>query len=136
MIPPRNLDWWYWLATDLLLIAGVAGWHWGMPLVIGLTVVQAVHYLAREKRLMAFPVQVRLGYLLLLVAGLYPHLAFIHWVQVAGTTAVVTVGYCPLARMLALMPWNRNHPLTLRYIRKTVFSAPVRGSILGAQAGE
>ena len=136
MIPPRNRDWWYWLATDILLVAGVAGWQSGMPPVIGLTVIQAMHYLAREKRVMAFPVQVRLGYLLLLVAGLYPALTFIHWVQVVGTTAVVTVGYCPLARILALMPWNRNRPLTLQYVRKTLFSAPVTGSILGAHASE
>jgi len=136
MTPRRDLDWWYWLATDLLLVAGLAGWRWGMLPVIGLTLVQVLHYLARERRVTAFPVQVRAGYLLLLVAGLLQPLAFIHWIQLAGTTAVVTVGYCPLARILALMPWNREQPLTLGFIRKTVFSPPVAGSILGAQPGE
>ncbi|MGD8935159.1 MAG: hypothetical protein PVF07_01675 [Thiogranum sp.] len=136
MTPRRDLDWWYWLATDLLLVAGLAGWRWGMLPVIGLTLVQVVHYLARERRVTAFPVQVRAGYLLLLVAGLFQPLAFIHWIQLAGTTAVVTVGYCPLARILALMPWNRDQPLTLDFVRKTVFSPPVAGSILGAQPGE
>jgi len=136
MIPRRDLDWWYWLVTDLLLIAGLAGWRWGMLPVIGLTLVQVVHYLARETRVTAFPVQVRAGYLLLLVTGLFQPLAFIHWIQLAGTTAVVTVGYCPLARILALMPWNRDQPLTFRFVRNTVFSPPVAGSILGARPGE
>ncbi|MGD8673935.1 MAG: hypothetical protein PVH86_11475, partial [Thiogranum sp.] len=81
MTPRRDLDWWYWLATDLLLVAGLAGWRWGMLPVIGLTLVQVVHYLARERRVTAFPVQVRAGYLLLLVAGLFQPLAFIHWIQ-------------------------------------------------------
>jgi len=132
----RDLDWWYWLATDLLLIAGLAGSRWGMLPVIGLTLVQVVHYLARERRVTAFPAQVRAGYLLLLVTGLFQPLAFVHWIQLAGTTAVVTVGYCPLARILALMPWNRNQPLSLDFVRKTVFSPPVAGSILSAQPGE
>jgi hypothetical protein len=136
MMPPRDRDWRYWLATDVLLIGGLAGWPWGMLPVIGLTIVQGTQHLAREQRVTAFPVQVRLGYLLLLLAGLYPPLAFIHWIQLAGTTAVVTVGYCPLARLLALMPWNRDCPLTLQYVRRTIFSPPVAGSILGMEPGE
>ena len=96
----KEMDWWYWLVTDGLLIGALAGWRWGIYPAIALTVVQTVHYLVRERRIAAFPVQVRLGYLLLLVLGMYPPLAFIHWIQLAGTTAVVTVGYCPLALSL------------------------------------
>ena len=136
MTPRKDRDWGYWLVTDVLLIGGVTGWPWGMIPVIGLTVVQVTHYLAREKRVAAFPVQVRLGYLLLLLLGLYPPLGFIHWIQVAGTTAVVTVGYCPLARILALMPWNRRQPLSLRIIWKTIVTPPVDGSILAARTSD
>ncbi len=126
----RGLDWWYWLATDLLLIAGVAGNRWGFTPVIALGAVQAVHFLLRERSLVAFPVQVRVVYLGLLVAGLWGPLAFIHWIQLAGTTAVVTVGYCPLARMLSLLPWNRRAPLSWALVRHAVFSPPVEGSFV------
>jgi len=132
----KEMDWWYWLVTDGLLIGNLVGWRWGALPVITLTVIQAVHYLHRERRIMAFPVQVRLGYLLLLVLGTIAPLGFIHWVQLAGTTAVVTVGYCPLARILALMPWNRRQPLTAMLVWNTIVSPPVAGSILDVHAGE
>jgi hypothetical protein len=132
----RQTDWWYWLVTDGLLIGHLAGWRWGVYPVIALTVVQAVHYLIWERRIAAFPVQVRLGYLLLLALGTTPHLGLIHWIQLAGTTAVVTVGYCPLARILSLMPWNRSHPLTAVLVWNTIVVPPVAGSILEVHAGE
>jgi hypothetical protein len=132
----KEMDWWYWLVTDGLLIGGLAGWRWGAYPVIALTVIQAVHYLHREHRIAAFPVQVRLGYLLLLLLWTIPPLGFIHWVQLAGTTAVVTVGYCPLARILALMPWNRSRPLSAALVWNTIISSPVAGSILDVHAGE
>jgi hypothetical protein len=130
----RETDWWYWLVTDGLLIGSLAGWPWGTWPVIALTMFQAMHYLLQEKRIAAFPVQVRLGYLLLLVLGTQPYLGFIHWIQLAGTTAVVTVGYCPLARILALMPWNRSGTLTTALVWNTIVTPPVAGSILDVRA--
>ena len=130
----KEMDWWYWLATDGLLIGSVAGWRWGIYPAVALTVLQAVHYLVRERCIAAFPVQVRLGYLLLLVLGMYPPLGFIHWIQLAGTTAVVTVGYCPLARIMVLMPWNRSRPLSVALAWNTIISSPVAGSILEVHA--
>jgi hypothetical protein len=126
----REMDWWYWLVTDGLLIGHLAGWRWGVYPAIALTVIQAAHYLHQEHRIAAFPVQVRLGYLLLLVLGTFSPLGFIHWIQLAGTTAVVTVGYCPLARVLVLMPWNRSGPLTTTLVWHTITLPPVSGSIL------
>jgi hypothetical protein len=130
------MDWWYWLVTDCLLIGSLAGWQWGIMPAIGLTIIQAMHYFARESSIAAFPVQVRLGYLLLLALGAYQPLGFIHWIQLAGTTAVVTVGYCPLARFMVLMPWNRSRALTLALVWNTFVSPPVAGSILMSQPEE
>lgn len=132
----REMGWWYWLVTDGLLIGSMAGLSWGIAPAAWLTLVQVVHYLYRERRLAAFPVQVRLCYLLLLLLGTYPPLGFIHWIQLVGTTAVVTVGYCPLARILALMPWNRSGQLSLVLVRRVIFSPPVGGSILAVQSEE
>jgi hypothetical protein len=131
----NEMDWWYWLVTDCLLTGGLAGWPWGGYPVIAVTIIQVAHYLARERHIAAFPVQVRLAYLLLLVLGMYPVLGLVHWLQFAGTTAVVAVGYCPLARILVLMPWNRRRRLTLALVWHTLVSPPVRGSVLKTLPG-
>jgi hypothetical protein len=129
----NDIKWWYWLATALLLAAYLlVGRDAAIFAAIALTVVQLVHFAAREGDLAAFPLQVRAAYLALLAAGLYPPLFFIHWIQLFGTWAMVLVGYCPLARMLSLLPWNRRQPLSAALVRRTFLSPPVRGSITEA----
>lgn len=39
-------------------------------------------------------------------------------------------GYCTMARLVSLFPWNRSEPFSLNLVRRTFFSAPVRGNIL------
>ena len=128
----NDIKWWYWLATAILLVGAVAGVSAAILAAIALTAVQLIHFATRERALAAFPVQVRAAYLALLVAGLYPPLGFIHWVQLVGTWAMVLVGYCPLARALSLLPWNRRQPLSADLVRRTFLSPPVRGSIVDA----
>lgn len=126
----KQLSWWYWLATDLLLAAALWGWGLGFVPVVGLTILHMLHFRLREGTWLAFPVQVRIGYLLWLLAGLWSPLGWFHWIQIAGTTAMVLVDYCPMARMVSLLPWNRRSPLSLRLVWRTFASPPTRGSIL------
>lgn len=130
MFMKKSLAWWYWLGANVLLVYGLSGGTSGFAPVIVLCSVQALHFLARERSLAAFPVQVRMSYLGLLLFGLWEYGGFIYWIQLAGTTAMVLVDYCPLARFLSLMPWNRQHPLSWRLVVRTFFSRPVRGNIL------
>jgi len=132
MIEVREIGWWYWLATTLLLAVSFAGIGPALPLALALTGVQAVHFGFRDRSPVAFPVQVRIAYLGLLALGLWPPLRWVHAVQLVGTSAMVLAGYCLLARLLSLMPWNRRQPLTPRLVAVTLFSRPVKGSILGA----
>ncbi|HYP67235.1 MAG TPA: hypothetical protein VEP67_03170 [Thiobacillaceae bacterium] len=53
-----------------------------------------------------------------------------YWIQLAGTSAMVLFGYCPLARFLSLMPWNRTQPFTFSLLALTCLSQPVRSNIL------
>lgn len=126
----KPLGWWYWLGVDLLL----AAWLWGVPgagyAVLALCGVQCLHFILLERSLTAFPVQVRGGFLLMLLAGFWPPLRFLHWVQLIGTAAFLTVGYCLLARLLSLLPWNRTEPLTGALVARTLFSPPQRGNVL------
>lgn len=127
----RHIGWRYWLALDILLALGLSGVApAALPMAIAVGIVQSIHYLRREGRWSAFPVQVRVAYLGLLAAGLWAPLAFIHWIQLAGTTALLTLDYCPLARTLSLAPWNRRAPLTAALVRCAFFSPPTPGSVI------
>jgi hypothetical protein len=126
----HHISWLYWAVTDVLLIAAVLGWEPGFAAVLGLNAIQAVHFMLRERSMSSFPIQVRVSYLGLLLAGQWEPLYFIYFLQIAGTTAMVLFDYCPLARFLSLMPWNRREAFSLDLLRRTVFSPPVRGNIL------
>ncbi|HSO06059.1 MAG TPA: hypothetical protein VLW45_02405 [Pelomicrobium sp.] len=132
----RSTGWWYWVAMVVLLAGEAVGWAMGGLAATALGVVLVLHYRVREGALRAFPVQVRLGYLVLLALGLWPPLAFVHWIQLAGTLALVLAGYCPLARMLALAPWNRPQPLSLALLGRAFLSQPSAGTILESLYGD
>ncbi|MBE0616003.1 MAG: hypothetical protein IH604_20220 [Burkholderiales bacterium] len=123
----------YWGCTALGIALGLAGVVMGLYFAIAICVLQTAHYLLRARSAKAFPVQVRIAFLGLLIAGLWAPLTVIHWIQLVGTTALLLFGYCFLARALSLMPWNRSHALSLGLIRRTIFSAPVKGSIMEAR---
>lgn len=118
----HDLGWWYWLLTVGLLCLGLLGWPAGIWLAVTLCLIQIAHILWLNRNLTAFPVQVRGAYLGLLFAGLWGPLQWIHWMQIAGTTARILAGYCLLARALSLAPWNRRQPLTAGLLRRTFFS--------------
>jgi len=130
MIEYRASSWWYWLVTVGLLTAGVSGWATGFQLAIGLTVIQLAHFGIREHSFTAFPIQVRVGYLLLLLVALPEPLQWIYWIPTIGTWAQVLFGYCTMARMVSLLPWNRQEAFSLDLLKRTFLSAPVRGNIL------
>jgi hypothetical protein len=128
----RVVSWWYWLVTGVFLAGALSGCPLGFAPAIGLTVVQTLHYLTMEGSVKAFPVQVRSGYLAWMLAGLWGPLGFLHWIQLVGTAAAVLVDYCPMARMVSLLPWNRRAPLTLDLVTRTFLRPPTRGRILNA----
>jgi hypothetical protein len=127
---PRSLRWWYWTSTAGLLGAALAGWGPGLAAAAAWVAFQLAHYLAREGTLRAFPAQTRIAYLALLAAGTWPPLGFVHVLQLAGTCISVTTGYCLLARLVSLLPWNRTQPLTLERLGRTFATGPVKGSVL------
>lgn len=110
MTTVRDLTWWYWLMTAVLLSGGVYGWPWGVPFAIALCGIQVMHFGWRTGSIAAFPVQVRIIYLLLLAAGLWAPFQWIHPIQVVGTSARVLFGYCLLREVCRShrgTAWNR-----------------------------
>lgn len=133
----HQIGYWYWLAIDILLAVGLFGFvPQALLVAIGLGAFQSVHYLIRHRRLSAFPVQVRVAYLALLVLGQFGPLVILNWIQLVGTTALLVFDYCPLARMLSLMPWNRTRPFSWRLAWWTVVVRPVPGSFLAPKPAE
>jgi hypothetical protein len=130
MLEFRSLSWWYWLVTVLLLSAGVSGWPVGFQLATGLMAAQWLHFTIRDRSAVSFPAQIRLAFLLMLLVFWSEKLRPLYWMPVVGTWALVLFGYCPMARILSLMPWNRAERFSLALLRRTFLSAPVRGSIL------
>jgi hypothetical protein len=120
----------YWLASALSIAVGLLIWPPALFLAMAVTSVHSLHFLLHPPRIGAFPMQVRIGFLGLLVLGQAPYFGWVNWIQLAGTTALLTVGYCPLARVLSLMPWNRTHPMSWKLFVTAIFPPPVEGSIL------
>lgn len=129
MLAYRTIAWWYWLAALILLAIGRNGHDLAWLLLIELMCAQIIHFAARTRSLVSFPVQVRVVYLELLLLGLLEPLEFIHWMQLAGTAAMVLFGYCPLARAMSLLPWNRREPLTASMIWRTFAEPPRAGEV-------
>ena len=129
MIEYKDIVWWYWLATAILLTLGIFWSELGFVLAIGLTCFQLLHYAIREASIKAFPVQVRFWYLLLLLVSFPVFMQWLYWVPLVGTWAQIFFGYCAMARLVSLWPWNRHESFTLNLLIKTFFSRPVRGSV-------
>ena len=130
-MPQRNLGWWLWLATDVALANYLFVDRDFIKAALALALIQ-VPLFGALRGWRSFPAQVRIAYGGLMIAGLWPPLAFIHWIQRVGTTAMVLFGYCFLARCLSLLPWNRTAPITPALLTATFFSMPVEGSIVSA----
>jgi hypothetical protein len=131
----RSAGWWWWLLTAVALGGGLAGWGAGLPAAMALTAARGLQLARAAVRLPALPVQVRATYLAILALGCWSPLAFLGGLQLVATSALLIFDYCVLARLLALLPWNRRGPLTRERLRATILQPPVRGSIVAALDG-
>jgi hypothetical protein len=125
-----KLVWSYWAVTTILLVGVLAGNTLALQAVIALNIVQVVHFIIREKSITAFPVQVRVAYLGLLFVAQAPYMGWVFWWLLIGTSAMVSFGYCFLARLLSLLPWNKKDLYSLEMVKKTFLTPPEKGNVL------
>jgi hypothetical protein len=126
---PRDLSWWVWTITAACLVAGLSGHPVGFHAAILISAIQTVVYDFKEASAFTFPVQVRLAYTVLLILCQLPFLNWLYWLPAVGTFALVLFGYCLMARILSLLPWNRVEPLSLNLIRRTFLTPPELGNV-------
>lgn len=122
--------WWIWALLSALLLLGLFGYEQARLAAMVVAGCQALAWLARSRSIAHFPTQVRTTYALWMAASFVPLLTPMFWIQAAGTTLLVLVGYCPLARMLLFLPANRAVPLTLARAARIVLHPPTPGSVL------
>ena len=120
----RNLSWWIWLGTALCLTEGLMGYSFGFLAAIMISLIQTVIYNLKEKSPLAFPVQIRFAYTVLLILCLVPVLRWLYWVPTVGTFALVLFGCCLMARILSLLPGNRTELISLDLMRRTFLTHP------------
>ena len=116
--------WWAWTLTAILLTIGLLGQPAAFVAAMVVTVVQCMVMVGREKSVLAFAVQLRIAYLLLLMICFVPEMRWLYWLPTVGTFALVIFGYCLMARVLSLLPWNRQEALSAALIRRTFLSRP------------
>jgi len=132
----KRLIWWLWLITWLLLLGGLfdrSFYHW----VVLLSALHSLLFLWLFRfRIDPFPVQVRLAYLLWTFLGTYvPGMTFLMYITTVGLPANLFLNYCPLARLMLLMPWNRTEPLSLTFLKRVFLSPPSVGRFLPRERG-
>jgi hypothetical protein len=116
------------LLTWAALVLGVGDvFFWKVA--IGITAAQVIVMLALVRfRPMVFPVQLRILYTGWLALGTFvPELAFMMYASIVGLATNLAFGYCPLARMVSLLPWNREAPLSLHLLVQTFIQPPGPG---------
>jgi hypothetical protein len=123
-LSPKEPTWWAWLVTAALLATGLTVYQAALVAAIALAFAHTIFFWLRHRSLRPITVQVRLGYTLLLLTCLSPFLRWFSWMLVLGTLARLAFGYCMLARILSLLPWNRHEALTFGLVRRTFFNAP------------
>lgn len=134
-LKPEDWTWWAWTMTSVLLASGLAGVQEAFIGAMVLSAAQGLILWVREGNPAAFAVQLRVAYLLLLLVAYPAPMRWLYWLPTIGTFALVIFGYCLLARVLSLMPWNSREPYTLDRLRRTFFSAPDLGRLSHAPGG-
>ncbi len=116
--------WWAWAVTAVLLIVGLSGFNPALITAMTITAGQGIILLVRDRSPAAFSVQIRVAYLLLMLMSYPAPMRWFYWLLIMGTLGLIIFGYCLMARMLSLLPWNSQETYTLDRLRRTFFSAP------------
>ena len=130
----KRLIWWLWLITWFLLLGGLFNqsyYHW----VVILSALHSLLFLWLFRfHIDPFPVQVRLTYLLWTFLGTYvPGMTFLMYITTVGLPANLFLNYCPLARLMLLMPWNRTESLSLTFLKRVFLSPPSLGRFVPSE---
>lgn len=113
-IEATDIRWWFWAVTLSFIVAALAGWTPGYYIVMALSIIQVLFFLAQEKSPSAFPTQIRIAYFAFTLFGLWTKARIsIYTIILLGTIMVTFFGRCAIALILKQMPWNRDREVRL-----------------------
>lgn len=117
-----------WFVTWLGLVGGLFDRIF-FEYVVVFSALHAILFLALNRfNVGPFPVQVRIAYFIWVAAGTYvPILTILMYITLVGLAANIFLGYCPLARLMYLMPWNSTEGFSLGLVRRVFFTPPTPG---------
>ena len=123
-----KIVWVIWFITWVGLLAGFFNRDF-YEYVVFFSAAHAVFVLVLlQLRASAFPAQVRIAYFLWVAVGTYvPYMTILMYITTIGLATNLFAGYCPLARMLYLLPWNRKEPFSLALVMTVFLTPPVAG---------
>ena len=124
----RKILWVIWFITWLGLLAGFFNREY-YEYVVFFSAAHAVFVLVLlQFNAAAFPAQVRIAYFLWVAVGTYvPYMTILMYITTIGLATNLFAGYCPLARMLYLLPWNRKEPFSLALVMAVFLTPPIAG---------
>jgi hypothetical protein len=120
--------WGLWFVTWLGLVGGVFDRDIFEYVVIFSALHAVLFLVLNSLNVRPFPVQVRIAYFIWVAAGTYiPNMTILMYITLVGLGTNLFLGYCPLARMMYLMPWNRDEKFSLGLVGRVFFSPPMPG---------
>lgn len=125
-----QLVWYIWFVTWLGLLGGIFLNNTYNEYVVNWSALHTLLFLILFSfRVKEFPVQLRIAYVIWVYVGTYVYgCGVLMYITTVGLAANLFFNYCPLARMLYLLPWNRKESnLTGELIYRVFFSPPVKG---------
>jgi len=124
----RYLVWGLWFITWLGLLAGLHDRVY-YEYVVLFSLIHALLFLVLLNfRVKEFPAQIRIAYLVWVVVGTYvPYMTILMYITTIGLATNIFLGYCPLARMVYLLPINREEPFSLDLVLRVFLSPPSLG---------
>lgn len=104
----QEIDWWFWAVIGLTIGLGLAGLSWGFAVALVTSVANLVFFIIRDGSVVSFPVQVREVWLLLMLIAMLPSMGWFYILLFIGMLLVVFFDRCGIARVLVMMPWNKD----------------------------
>jgi hypothetical protein len=121
----------HWQGYAFALAAAGLRPPWDAPLALPAGIAQMMNAFACHRHRRVLPVQVRLAFPLLFAAGSSTSaLVWLRALQVVGVKAFLVADYYLLARLLALLRWNRRAPLTPALVRAVLTLPTGPGSVV------
>jgi hypothetical protein len=126
----ERIIWSYWFITVVSVAIAMFIMPSAIYLAIGITAIHTLHFQLKQPGITAFPIQVRISYIGLLSLGLIPEFSWIYWILLIGGSVKLITSYCPLARLVSLMPWNRTQSMSWRLLKRVILTPTISGSAI------